>query len=214
MHRTAIALSAFAVAAFQLVGCGASTMTARVTDAVSTLNKLNASAEKPSKEDMKNCKGVVIMDTAQGGLGVGGEGGGGVVLKAMGRGWGAPFAMDVAAGTIGLQIGGQAKHFMIVFYDEGALKQFVAGGMQLQAVGEGTGGTATGDTRSTNSLYKAFIAGAGLYGGLQLGGLNFSPSTKLNDATYPGATTEQILDGKVTKPDNLSSLTKMLDGMR
>jgi lipid-binding SYLF domain-containing protein len=163
---------------------------------------------------MKNCKGVVIMHTAQGGLGVGGEGGGGVVMKAIGRGWGAPFAMDVAAGTIGLQIGGQSKHFMIVFYDEAALNQFVQGGMQLQAVGEGTGGTAAGDTRSASTLYKPFIAGAGLYGGLQLGGLNFSPATKVNSAAYSAATTTEILDGKVTKPENLSSLSKSLDALR
>lgn len=214
MIKNIIPIAVVAAAALQLVGCGASTMSARVTDAVDTINRLNASAEKPTKEDMKNVKGVVIMHTAQGGLGVGGEGGGGVVMKAVGRGWGAPFAMDVAAGTIGLQIGGQSKHFMIVFYDEGALKQFVQGGMQLQAVGEGTGGTATGDTRSTNTLYKPFIAGAGLYGGLQLGGLNFSPATKVNSATYDSATTTEILDGKVTKPGNLSSLTKALDALR
>ena len=214
MMKNILPIAVVVTAALQLVGCGASTMSARVTDAVDTINRLNASAEKPTKEDMKDCKGVVIMHTAQGGLGVGGEGGGGVVMKAIGRGWGAPFAMDVAAGTIGLQIGGQSKHFMIVFYDEAALNQFVAGGMQLQAVGEGTGGTATGDTRSKSTLYKPFIAGAGLYGGLQLGGLNFSPSTKLNEATYPGASAAAILDGKVTKPENLSSLTKALDALR
>ena len=214
MIKNMLPIAIVVAAALQLVGCGASTMSARVTDAVDTINRLNASAEKPTKEDMKNCKGVVIMHTAQGGLGVGGEGGGGVVMKAIGRGWGAPFAMDVAAGTIGLQIGGQSKHFMIVFYDEAALNQFVQGGMQLQAVGEGTGGTATGDTRSTSTLYKPFIAGAGLYGGLQLGGLNFSPSTKLNSATYNAATATEILNGKVTKPENLSSLTKALDALR
>jgi len=214
MMKNMLPIAVVVATALQLVGCGASTMSARVTDAVDTVNRLNASAEKPTKEDMKNVKGVVIMHTAQGGLGVGGEGGGGVVMKAIGRGWGAPFAMDVAAGTIGLQIGGQSKHFLIVFYDEGALNQFVKGGMQLQAVGEGTGGTASGDTRSTSMLYKPFIAGAGLYGGLQLGGLNFSPATKVNEASYPGASTTSILDGKVTKPENLSSLTKALDALR
>jgi lipid-binding SYLF domain-containing protein len=214
MIKSMLPVVAFAAAALQLVGCGASTMSARVTDAVDTINTLNASAEKPTTEDMKNVKGVVIMHTAQGGLGVGGEGGGGVVMKAIGRGWGAPFAMDVAAGTIGLQIGGQSKHFLIVFYDESALNQFVQGGMQLQAVGEGTGGTSTGDTRSKSALYKPFIAGEGLYGGLQLGGLNFAPATKVNEAAYPGASATAILDGKVTKPENLSSLTKALDALR
>jgi lipid-binding SYLF domain-containing protein len=151
----------------------------------------------------------------QGGVGIGGEGGGGVILKRVGGGWGAPFAFDAAAGSIGLQLGGQVKHIMVVFYEEGALKQFAMGGMQLLAVGEGTGGSASGNTRSTNVQYKPFIAGAGLYGGLQLGGLNFTPAKEVNSATYgPSASMEDILNGKVAAPAGTAGLTASLDAMR
>ena len=151
---------------------------------------------------------------AQGGIGIGGEGGGGVVLKRVGSGWGAPYGIDAAAGTIGAQLGGQGKDVLIVFNDETALQQFVKGGMQLQAVAEGTGGNASGNTRSTKLAYEYFIKGNGLYGGAELGGLNFSPANKVNAETYGSmATSGEILDGKVKKPDGLSSLTSTLDAM-
>jgi lipid-binding SYLF domain-containing protein len=62
--------------------------------------------------------------------------------------------------------------------------------------------------------YEYFIKGSGLFGGAELGGLNFSPANKVNAATYgPVPTSQDILDGKVTKPDGTSSLTAALDAM-
>ena len=210
------ALIALLVSAASLlpVGCGASTMSARISDAQHSLAEVNTLEKKPTKQQMANAKGVAILSVAQGGIGIGGEGGGGIVLKRVGGGWGAPYAMDAAAGTIGAQLGGQGKDVLIVFNDETALQQFVKGGMQLQAVAEGTGGNASGNTRSTKLAYEYFIKGNGLFGGAELGGLNFSPASKLNAETYGSmATSGEILDGKVKKPDGLSSLTGALDAM-
>jgi len=213
VHRTLTAILTACLALLP-VGCGASTMSARLSEARIDLAKVNASPEAPKKDDVKNMKGIAIMSVGQGGVGIGGEGGGGLLLKKLDSGWGAPFAVDAAAGSIGLQLGGQVKHFIVIFYDEGCMRDFAKGGMQLLAVGEGTGGSATGNTRSTSAQYKAFIAGAGLYGGLQLGGLNYSPATDVNSAAYGSATLTDILDGKVRVPDGLTSLTASLDAMR
>ena len=102
----------------------------------------------------------------------------------------------------------------MVFNSDEALKQFVAGGMHLQAVAEGTGGSDSGNTKSKKPEYEYFIKGNGLFGGAELGGLNFSPANKVNAATYgPVPTSQDILDGKVTKPDGTSSLTAALDAM-
>ena len=196
------------------VGCGASTMSARISNATQVLAEINTLEKKPTAQQIKDAKGVVIMNLAQGGIGIGGEGGGGVALKRVGGGWGAPYGIDAAAGTIGAQLGGQGKDVLIVFNDETSLQQFVKGGMQLQAVAEGTGGNASGNTRSTKLAYEYFIKGSGLYGGAELGGLNFSPANKVNAETYGSmATSGEILDGKVKKPDGLSSLTSTLDAM-
>lgn len=213
IHRT-LSLVLLACLSLLPIGCGASTMSQRLSDARVDLAKVTASEEAPKKDDLKNMKGIAIMSVGQGGVGIGGEGGGGLLLKKSGSGWGAPFAVDAAAGSIGLQLGGQVKHFIVVFYDEGTMTDFAKGGMQLLAVGEGTGGSATGNTKAASAQYKAFIAGAGLYGGLQLGGLNYNPATSVNSAAYGSATMTEILDGKVKKPDGLSSLTAAIDAMR
>jgi hypothetical protein len=63
------------------VGCGASTMSARISNATHALAEVNTLEKKPTKQQMKEAKGVAIMIIAQGGVGIGGEGGGGVVLK-------------------------------------------------------------------------------------------------------------------------------------
>jgi lipid-binding SYLF domain-containing protein len=86
--------------------------------------------------------------------------------------------------------------------------------MQLQAIAEGTGGSANADTRSKKLGYEYFVKGSGLYGGAELGGLNFSASHKVNAAAYGAvATSTDILDGKVTKPEGLAGLTSALDAM-
>ena len=67
-------------------------------------------------------------------------------------------------------------------------------------------------------MHAAHIAtdrhGTILYGGLQLGGLNYSPATDVNTAAYGSASMAEILDGKVKKPDGVLSLTSAIDAMR
>ena len=216
MFQRALTVIVMSALALLPVGCGASTMSSRLSDASLSLAEVNTLPQdkKPTKQQMKDAKGVAIMNIAQGGVGIGGEGGGGLVLKRMGNGWGAPFAFDSAAGTIGAQLGGQSKDVLVVFNTDDAIKQFVAGGMHLQAVAEGTGGSDSGNTKSKKPEYEYFIKGNGLFGGAELGGLNFSPANKVNAATYgPVPTSQDILDGKVTKPDGTSSLTAALDAM-
>jgi lipid-binding SYLF domain-containing protein len=197
------------------IGCGASTMSQRLLDASHSLAQVNTLPQKPTKQQMSAAKGVAILSIAQGGVGIGGEGGGGIVLKRVGDGWGAPYAVDAAAGTIGAQLGGQGKDVLVVFNSEAALTDFVKGGMQLQAVAEGTGGSEGGNTRSKSAEREIFVKGTGLFGGAELGGMNFSPANKINAGSYgPAATSTEILDGKVKKPDGTSSLTAALDAMR
>ncbi len=212
-----IKIAAFILPALALLigGCGASTMSARISDAQLDLATVSASKETPKKDDWNNMKGIAIMSVGQGGVGIGGEGGGGVLLKHKGKTWGAPYAINAAAGSIGLQLGGQVKRFLVIFYDDGAMTDFATGGMQLLAVGEGTGGDATGNTRAKSAQYKCFIAGSGLFGGLQLGGLNYTPANKVNAAAYgPNASSEDILNGTVAMPDGMTRLTSAIDAMR
>lgn len=194
--------------------CGAPSMDQRLTQARLSLAQVNTLIVHPSPAQMKAAVGVALLSIVQGGAGIGGEGGGGVVLQRVEGGWGAPYGVDVGAGTIGLQLGGQGKDVMILFNDTQALKDFVTGGMQLQALGEGTFGAASGDTVAPQASMVRFVKCQGLFGGLQLGGLNVSPSHNLNAATYGSeADSDSILSGKVRLPEDTTRLTRMLDAM-
>ena len=105
---------------------------------------------------------------------------------------------------------------LILFNDASSLKEFVKGGMNLQALGEGTFGAASGNTKEPKLNTTVFVKGQGLFGGLELGGLNVGPATNVNTGAYGKADADAILSGKV-QPANvkepLDRLVKMLDAM-
>ena len=197
-----------------LAACGASTMEERLTQARLSLAQVNTLKDHPSPEQMKAAKGLALLSIGQGGVGIGGEGGGGIVLQRNGTTWGCPYAVDLGAGTIGLQLGGQGKDVLLLFNSEDAMLDFLEGGMQLQAVGEGTFGASTGNTNAIKRSTIVFLKGQGVFGGLELGALNVGPAKDVNAAAYGGASDQSaILSGKVKPPEGLSRLTRMLDAM-
>jgi len=197
-----------------LAACGAPSMEERLTQARLSLAQVNTLKDHPTPEQMKAAKGVALLSIVQGGLGIGGEGGGGVVLQRNGTTWGCPYAVDLGAGTIGLQIGGQGKDVLLIFNSQDALEDFVDGGMQLHALGEGTFGASTGNTNAEKRSTIVFLKGQGVFGGLELGALNVGPANDVNGATYGSdADRTAILSGKAKPPEGLSRLTRMLDAM-
>jgi lipid-binding SYLF domain-containing protein len=197
-----------------LAACGAPTMEERLTQARLSLAQVNTLKDHPTPEQMKAAKGVALLSIVQGGVGIGGEGGGGVVLQRNGTTWGCPFAVDVGAGTIGLQLGGQGKDVLLLFNSEDAMLDFLEGGLQLHALGEGTFGASTGNTNAVKRSTLVFLKGQGIFGGLELGALNVGPANDVNAAAYGSGTDRSaILSGKVKPPETLSRLTRMLDAM-
>jgi lipid-binding SYLF domain-containing protein len=196
-----------------MAACGAPSMEERLTQARLSLAQVNTLKEHPTPEQMKSAKGVALLSIVQGGVGIGGEGGGGLVLQRNGTTWGCPFAVDVGAGTIGLQLGGQGKDVLLIFNSEDALLDFIDGGMQLHAIGEGTFGASTGNTQAQKRSTIVFLKGQGIFGGLELGALNVGPAKDVNAAAYGASDQAAILSGKVKPPESLSRLTRMLDAM-
>jgi len=200
-----------------LAACGAPSMHERLDQARHSLAQINTLEAHPTPDEMKKATGVALLTLAQGGVVIGGEGGGGIVMRRLAGGWGSPYAVDLGAGTIGLQLGGQGKDVLVIFNDAAALDEFVKGGMQLQALGEGTFGSASGNTKEPKLNTTVFVKGHGVFGGLELGGLNVGPAKNVNTGAYGKADVETILSGKV-QPANvkepLERLVKMLDAMQ
>lgn len=215
-HARLLALRLLPLLALLTAACGAPSMHERLDQARHSLAEINTLSVHPTQEEMKKAVGIALLSVVQGGAVIGGEGGGGVVMQRLTGGWGSPYAVDLGAGTLGLQLGGQGKDVLILFNDAGALKEFVKGGMNLQALGEGTFGAASGNTKEPKLNTTVFVKGQGLFGGLELGGLNVGPATNVNTGAYGKADADAILSGKV-QPANvkepLDRLVKMLDAM-
>jgi lipid-binding SYLF domain-containing protein len=117
-------------------------------------------------------KGVLIFpQLIKGGFIVGGEGGSGVFLvKGADGSWSAPAFYTLAAGSIGLQIGGQVSQVVFTVMNDGAVEsilknQFKLGADASVAVGPiGKGLEASTTTNLKLDIY-AFSKAAGAFGG-------------------------------------------------
>lgn len=143
------------------------------------------------KRYIANAKGVLIIpQLIKGGFFVGGEGGSGVLLVRGADGsWSPPAFYTLAAGSFGLQFGGQVSEVVFTIMNTGAVNamltdNFKLGGDVSIAVGPfGKGLEASTTTNFKDDIY-AFSKSAGLFGGGALEGAGIFPREKLNIAYY------------------------------
>jgi len=143
---------------------------------------------------------LVIPQLIKGGFIIGGEGGSGTLLaKGTDGTWSSPAFYTLAAGSIGLQIGGQVSEVIFTVMNEGALNamlkdQVKFGGDVSIAVGPvGKSLEASSTTNLKADLY-AFAKSEGLFGGAAFKGAVVLKKDELNRAYYgDGATPKAIL---------------------
>jgi lipid-binding SYLF domain-containing protein len=144
----------------------------------------------------------------KGAFGVGGEGGSGVIVARSPGGWSDPAFYTLAAGSLGLQVGGQVSEVILTVMSDKALdalinNQFNVGGdMEVAA---GPTGKAQGASTTTNlgaDMYT-FAMSSGLFGGLSLEGAAILKSDEWNEGYYgKGATPYAILiERRFTNPN-------------
>jgi len=143
---------------------------------------------------------MVFPELIKGGFIIGGEGGSGLLLtrNAATGAWSAPAFYTLAAGSIGLQIGGQVSQMMMLVMTDKGLEavyknQFKAGAdasLAAGPVGRGIEAAATSNLR--DDIY-AFSIAKGLFGGASLEGAAISPRYSRNQA-YHGHNAAQPRD--------------------
>src|SRR5271168_5161046 len=138
-------------------------------------------SDEPIPADLLNhAKGVAIFDLTKVGLGIGGQGGEGIVLvrlnNVLGHSWAAPSAFNLAGGSIGAQIGFTQVRYIVVLNTDDAVQHFTnSGKLNWDATATGTAGSDTGTARASTSdlehrdvvVYKDT---GGIFGGATLGG--------------------------------------------
>jgi lipid-binding SYLF domain-containing protein len=162
---------------------------------------------------------VIIPGAKKGGFFVGAQYGRGFTIcrNESTRGWGAPAAVRMEGGTIGLQIGGaETDIFMLVMNDEG-MEKLLDSKFTLDA----NAGVAAGPLgRSTSAKTDAHLTAGilawsrsrGAFAGLTLGGGTLRNDLDENEELYgKRVTNKEVLTGAVTPPASASSLIATLN---
>jgi SH3 domain-containing YSC84-like protein 1 len=200
-------------------------MAGRINDATSIMEKRQGSANPIPAEILNNAKGVAICTITKAGIGIGGQGGEGIVMvKHMGPTgtvWRAPSAFNISGGSIGAQLGFSTIRYIIVLNTDQAIHQFVGTGkLKLDATAAGTAGEDTAsEGESTRDLEKhevlVYRDSGGLFGGATIGGSTVEVKNAINQAAYgPNVYIRDILEGRVQLPANSERLYTLLDGKR
>lgn len=166
---------------------------------------------------VKRAKAVLIYPALiKGGFILGGEGGTGVLMARGEGGWSDPAFYTLAAGSIGLQIGGQVSEVVFTIMSQKALDAVLdnqmkfGGDMSITAgpIGKGIGADTT--TNLEADVYS-FAKTAGLFGGVSFEGAGILKRDSWNAAYYgAGATPYDIVIARKLSNPNAQQLKNAL----
>ena len=145
---------------------------------------------------------LIIPQLVKGGFIIGGEGGSGVLMvKADDGTWSPPAFFVLAAGSIGLQIGGQVSEVVFTIMNDGAVDSILNSNFKLGAdasvaVGPIGKGVEASTTTNLKADIYAFSRVVGLFGGGALEGAAILPRDEWNQGYYgaPAAPKSIVLE--------------------
>lgn len=185
----------FCASALLLSGCAGSkvpTTQAIVDEARDTIESLKTQKHYPDfKTTLAQAKGVAIFPNLyKGAFFFGAEGGNGVVLTRDAAGtWSYPAFYSLAAGSFGLQFGGQKARTVLIMRTDAAVKAVIEYqakfgadvGVAIATVGAGLEGATT---TNVGADIVAFNDAMGLYGGISLEGSGLVRRNDFNQDYY------------------------------
>ena len=157
-----------------------------------TLQRLLADPDLPDlKRYVSNAQGVLIIpELVKGGFILGAEGGSGVLMVRGTDGtWSAPAFYTLAAGSIGLQAGGQVSEVVFAIMNQGAVNAIINDEIKLGAdasvaVGPFGAGLEASTTTHFDADIYAFSRAVGLFGGGAFEGAKLISRQDWNDDYY------------------------------
>jgi lipid-binding SYLF domain-containing protein len=200
----------------------ASDMHERIQSSIQILDQKQHSDEPIPVELLSHAKGVAIFSVTKVGLGIGGQGGEGIVTlrrtDLIGHSWTAPSAFNLSGGSIGAQIGYTEVHYIVVLNTDDAVRHFThTGKVDWNATATGTAGSDTGtaNVSTTDLEHRDLVVykdSAGIFGGATLGGASVERKDSINQEAYgDDVRTRNILNGTVLPPKSASRLYHLLD---
>ena len=218
---TAISLFGFLVATNSV--WSANKQEERLGQAKEVFQQIMDTPDKGIPQDLLErsmCVGI-IPNVLKGAFIVGAAHGAGYVLcrKNDGKGpWGPPSGFSISEGSFGLQIGGSATDFVLLFMNKDGVQKLLQDKFKLGAdasIAAGpVGRTATAATDAQMSAkVLSYSRSKGVFAGLALDGAVMEPSAGDNEALYGKKISpkELLLDGNVPPPASARPLLQILD---
>lgn len=173
----------------------------RVNKSSEVLTEIMSIRDKSIPRDLLNkAKAVVVFPGAiKGAFIIGGQGGKGVAVRRIGRGWSAPAFLNMAGGSIGLQIGGSKTDYILLIMNDKGMKGLVEDKFELGGEGSVAAGpvgrTAAASTNATlDAEILTYSRSKGLFAGVSLKGVSINSDNDLNEAIYQKRLKEIIGD--------------------
>lgn len=201
----------------------AADMQERIQTAIQILDQKERSVDPIPRTLMNKTKGVAIFTLTKAGIGVGGQGGEGIVVVRLGNGklpgWSAPSAFNLGGATLGAQLGFSEARYIVLLNTDDAVRHFTTPGkFQWDAGASGTAGPDSGTEKvSTSDLERRDIVvykdSGGLYGGATFGGSVIESKDEINQKAYgENVHMKDILNGTIPAPKSTNRLYLLLDG--
>src|SRR5688500_14135300 len=185
----------------------------KASDVVEDVMKV-AEAAIPS-DLMDKAKAIVVFaGTLKAAFIVGGQGGKGVAVRRVGKGWSAPAFLNMAGGSIGAQIGGQKTDYILVIMNEKGLKNLLEDKFELGGEGSVSAGpvgrTAAASTNATmDAEILTYSRSKGLFAGIALKGVVISQDQDMNQAVYQKSAKQILGEPPVPASEAPASLQKL-----
>jgi lipid-binding SYLF domain-containing protein len=193
----------------------------RLNEAVTVISEIMDTPDKGIPQDLldKSQCIVIVPGLKKGAFILGGKYGKGFVScrKQGGQGWGAPAAVRVEGGSVGLQIGGSESDVVMLIMNERGMQKLMSSKFTLGGEGEVAAGPVGRDaTAQTDAFMHAEILSwsrsRGVFAGISLQGATLRQDLDDNHDLYGKAyENKDILEGKVGVPAKASKLISLLD---
>ena len=187
----------------------------RVEEASDALEDIMKIRDKSIPRDLlAKAKAVVVFPgSIKGAFIVGGQGGKGIAVRRVAGGWSAPAFLNMAGGSVGLQIGGAKTDYVLLIMNDNGLKGLLEDRWEIGGEGSVAAGPVGRTTAaSTNATLDAGILtysrSKGAFAGISLKGVMITSDKDVNTAVYQKTAKEILGDPPVLAADAPATLRK------
>ena len=156
---------------------------------------------------------VVFPGTIKGAFIFGGQGGKGIAVRRVGNGWSAPAFLNMAGGSVGLQVGGAKTDYILLIMNDNGLKglledKFEIGGEGSVAAGPVGRTTAASTNATLDAGILTYSRSKGAFAGISLKGVMITSDKDVNTAIYQKSAKEVLGNPPVMASDAPATLQK------